>query len=215
MPRSEFSWKTIGPELVETDERIREAALKGLRLAARFGRGRVVRAISGMKPFPVVDLGELKRSPKVSNLPDGAVLEVTAPHAAYQEFGTGPAGKFGGAPFTPPLEVLKAWGRRKMRRSSTKRKGKGGKANTAKKRDPNRDLSKTPEQREQQKARRKAAKEKREAAADKAGDAFGAAVWANMRKKGMKPRRYYELASAFFGDDVSKFVGRAVSKVRS
>jgi hypothetical protein len=213
MPRDVFTPETIGPELIATDKRIRQAAIRGLRLAARFGRGRVVRAIRDVRPFPVVDTGELLRSPKVTRLDNGAILEVTAPHAAYLEFGTGPAGKFPGPAFTPPLEALKAWGRRKKRRAAAKRKGKGGRPNTAKKRDSGRDLSGSPEQREGPKRKRAGAKGKRVSATDKAGDAFGAAVWANMRKKGMRGKRYYELASAFFGDDVEKFVGRAVAKV--
>jgi hypothetical protein len=170
----------------------------------------------GIKPFPVVDTGELLRSPTVEDDDVGAILEVAAEHGTYQEFGTGPAGEFGGAPFTPPLEALQAWGRRKKRRSGTKRKGKGGRKGSARKKDQDRGEGKkqTPEQREKAKKSRAAAKAKRDALADKEGDAFGAAVWANMSKKGMKGKRYYALASAFFGDDVSKFVGRAIGKVR-
>jgi hypothetical protein len=212
MPRNEFTWAEIGPELQAADKRIQEAAIKGLRVAARFGRGRVVRAISGWRPFPIVDLGELKRSPKVTKTDDGATLAVTAQQGLYQEFGTGPAA--GNAPFTPPLDVLKAWGRRKMRRSGRKRKGKGGRPNTARKKKGGRDQSTTPEQRAKQKASRQAAKEKREAAADKAGDQFGAAVWANMRERGMEPKPFYRMASSFFGEDVTKFVSRFVGKVR-
>jgi hypothetical protein len=231
MPRDTFTWDTIGPELVATDKRIRQAALRGLRLAARLGRGEVVKEISGNKPFPLVDLTELKLSPKVGNLPDGAVLAVTAPHGIYQEFGTGPAA--GSAPFTPPFEVILEWAKRKKRRSGTRRKGKGGKTSAKKKGGAGpldeanqwlkasrkhlaaaRDLLETPEQRKRKKAKRKAAKAKREEAAAKDARAFAGAVWANMRKKGMKGKHYYARASAKFQGHVDQMVDKMVAKVR-
>jgi hypothetical protein len=236
MPRDVFTPETIGPELIATDKRIRQAAIRGLRQAARLGRGEVVKEIRGNKPFPLVDLGELLRSPKVTNIDDGAILVVTAPHGTYQEFGTGPAA--GNAPFTPPLEAIQQWTLRKARRSSRRRKGKGGRASAKTKgqapKDPvqqalgesasftrkarkhvaaSRDLLRTREQRERSKAKRRAAKAKRDAATSKDALAMAGAVWVKMRREGMQGKRYYQRASERFQGHVDKRVAATVAKV--
>lgn len=233
MPRDVFSPRTIGPELVATDQRIQKAAIRGLRMAARLGRGAVVKEIRGNRPFPLVDLSELVRSPKVTPMPDGALLEVTAPHATYQEYGTGPAA--GNPPFTPPLEVIQKWALRKARRSSSRRGGKGSPKKQKKKtRDPvqesldaaaslirqsrkhlaaARDLLQTPERRRKAKASRRAAKEKREAAARAEARKLAGAVWAKQRVEGMRGKRYYERASQQFQGHVDRMVERQVAKV--
>ncbi len=233
MPRDVFSPRTIGPELLATDERIQKAAIRGLRMAARLGRGAVVKEIRGNKPFPLVDLGELARSPKVTEMSNGALLEVTAPQGVYQEYGTGPAA--GNAPFTPPFEVIKKWALRKARRSSSRRGGKGSPKKQKKQtRDPvqesldaaasltrqsrkhlaaARDLLRTPQQRQKLKAKRRAAKEKREAAAKAEALKMAGAVWANKREKGMKGKHYYERASQQFQGHVDKMVERQVARV--
>jgi hypothetical protein len=116
MPR-EFTIRNLPAELRRVQGRIERATVLGLRTAAKDARAEVVEQINNQDP-PLVDLGELKRSPQVTKVPNGAVLEVTAPHAAVQEFGT--------RPFTPPLEKILAWARRKVR--GMKIRGKGARA---------------------------------------------------------------------------------------
>lgn len=85
----------------------RDAALRALRRAARLCQAEAVRAIGEVRPYVPVDTGELRRSYVVTDLPDGAALENTAPHAAFMEFGT--------RPHWAPLSALEAWAERKMR----------------------------------------------------------------------------------------------------
>lgn len=85
----------------------RDAALRALRRAARLCQAEAVRAIGEVRPYVPVDTGELRRSYVVTDLPDGATLENTAPHAAFMEFGT--------RPHWAPLSALEAWAERKMR----------------------------------------------------------------------------------------------------
>jgi hypothetical protein len=228
MPRNVFTPQSIGPELLRTDKRIQQAAIRGLRLAARLGRGEIVKEIRGNKPFPVVDLGELLRSPKVTSMPDGALLDITAPHGTYQEFGTGPAA--GNATFTPPLDAIFEWAMRKTRiqfKKKPKKKPKKGSPSPAPKkpRGPEWPMPTSPEdelkqrtakrqRRAKAKARRKAAKKAREAAISKAARKMAGAVWTSIRRKGVKPKRFYQRASEKFGDHVEKMVGRQVAKVR-
>jgi hypothetical protein len=232
MPRNVFTPEQIGPELLATDKRIRAAALRGLRLAARLGEAEVKKEIRGNKPFPIVDLGELLRSPKVSRLEDGALLEVTAPHGTYQEFGTGPAA--GNAAFTPPFEAILEWARRKSRggskkkRTSRKRRKQGAEdpvqqsldlsrrmlAQSRKHLAAARNLLETPEKRRAKASKRRAAKAKRAAAREKVARAMAGAVWTSIRRKGVKPKRYYQRASQKFQGHVDKMVARQVAKVR-
>lgn len=232
MPRNVFTFATIGPELVATDKRIQQAQIRGLRLAARLGEAEVKKQIRGNKPFPVVDLGELLRSPKTSRLPDGALLEVTAPHGTYQEFGTGPAA--GNAPFTPPFEAILEWARRKSRggskkkRTSRKRRKQGAEdpvqqslasarrhlAASRKHLAASRNLLATPEARRAKAAKRRAAKAKRAAAREKAARAMAGAVWTSIRRKGVQPKRFYQRAFEKFPEHVEKMVGRQVAKVK-
>jgi len=233
MPRNVFDLRSIGPELELTDKRIRAAVVRGLRQAARLGRAEVVKEIRGNKPYPLVDLGELLRSPKVTRTETGAILEVTAPHATYQEFGTGPAA--GGAPFTPPFEVILEWARRKARGGSRKKqqdrkkRKQGTKGSVAESLESSsrflaqsrkhlaaaRNLLETPEVRKRKKAKRRAAKAKRAAGREKAARRMAGAVWTSIRRKGMKGKRYYERASKRFPAQTDKMVRRAVDKVRS
>lgn len=223
MPSRVFTPQEIGPELLRTDKRIQQAAIRGLRLAARLGRGQVVKEIRGNKPFPIVDLKQLVSSPKVTNIPEGAVLEVTATHGIYQEFGTGPAA--GNPRFTPPFDVILQWAIRKQR-GGPKRKKKTGKKT---KKGAGRPASKTrggaPESpferarashtREKTKASRAKTKAKREAAQAKAARRFAGAVWSNMRRFGMKGKNYYARASKHFQRHVDERVADQVAKVDS
>ena len=232
MPRNVFDPRSIGPELELTDKRIRAAAIRGLRLAARLGEAEVKKEIRGNKPFALVDLGELLRSPKTTPTETGAILEVTAPHGTYQEFGTGPAA--GGSPFTPPFEVILEWARRKARGGSRKKqtdtkKRKQGPSSpveeslesarrfTAQSRKhlaKARNLLDTPEQRKKKKAKRRVAKAKRAAGRDKAARAMAGAVWSSIRRKGMKGKAYYQRASLKFPSQVDQMVRRQVAKVK-
>ena len=51
------------------------------------------------------DLGTLRRSVMTTFVPDGAIVRVTAPHAAPLEYGA--------RPFRPPLGPLVEWAKRK------------------------------------------------------------------------------------------------------
>lgn len=91
------------------------AAVKAMREAAYVGKARAVQSIDEVPQFnsdvktPPVDLGQMRSSYKVDRVADGAILENVAPHAAHQEFGT--------RPFTPNPATLRAWAKRKARRS--------------------------------------------------------------------------------------------------
>ncbi len=231
MPRDTFSPREIGPELLRTDKRIQQAAIRGLRLAARLGEGEVKKEIRGNRPFPLVDLGELLRSPKVTPIETGAVLEVTAPHGVYMEYGAGPAA--GGAPFTPPFEAILEWARRKARgssktkQSSSKRRKRGKEspveaslagarralAQSRKHLAAARDLLATPEERKAKASKRRAAKAKRAAGREKKARQMAGAVWTAIRRRGIEPKRYYERASQKFQKHVDQMVARQVAKV--
>ena len=112
----------LGPEVRALFARLveanRAAGVKALQRAARFCQAEAVRAIGEVRPYVPVDTGELRRSYVVTDLPDGAKLENTAPHAAFMEFGT--------RPHWAPLSALEAWAERKMRgkiKSRAKRVG--------------------------------------------------------------------------------------------
>ena len=188
--------------------------------------------IRGNKPHPLVDLGELVRSPKVTRTEKGAILEVTAPHGTYQEYGTGPAA--GNAPFTPPFEVILEWARRKARGGSRKKredtkKRKQGPADpveeslaqskrfarqSRKHLAAARNLLDTPEARKAKKGKRRAAKAKRAAGREKAARKMAGAVWVSISRKGMKGKRYFERASKKFPDQVDKMLRRQIDKVK-
>jgi hypothetical protein len=97
-------------------EELKQAALRGIRLAAREAQGVVVKEIRRVKPHAPVDTGEMGRvtSWPVTHIPEGAVLESATKQAVFQEFGT--------KPFTPPIEPLRAWAKRKLRGRKFKRK---------------------------------------------------------------------------------------------
>lgn len=202
MPR-EFTLAEMGPEYVRVQNRIVAATVKGLRVAAWDGRRETVLQINFHQPHPVVDLQQLKRSPKVSNLPNGALLEVTAPHAAPQEFGT--------RPFTPPLSALIAWAVRKLRgkgKGRTKAEG-GQKAKRHEKKKKRGDAkataakAKTSQRKKQQRGPSPEAK------------ALGGAVWAKIRREGIEPKRYYQRAGLSFDAMAHRRISEAVAKVKS
>ncbi len=110
---------TLGPALqqafADLERQNREAAIKALQRAAYLCHAEAVRAVGDVKPYQPVDTGELRRSFHVTTTPDGAVLENTAPHSGFMEFGT--------RPHWAPLPALLAWADRKLR--GTYKKGQG------------------------------------------------------------------------------------------
>lgn len=218
MTRAVFTPEEIGPELLRTDERIRSAAVRGLQLAARLGRGRVVKEIRGNRPYPVVDTGELLRSVVVVKEEFGAVLEVTAPHADFQEFGTGPHA--GQSQFTPPFDVIEAWALRKGRGSRQRKgssqktkKGAGQAATRRRGKESSASDARTRHVRKRTKAGRSGAKMRR--ASKRSAKSMAGAVWATIRRFGVKPKRYFERASKGFSEDVDRMVSDQVAKVSS
>jgi hypothetical protein len=215
-----FTLDAIGRELVATDKRLRKAVVRGLRIAARLGEATVKREIAGNEPFPVVDTGELLRSVHTERLPDGAELIVDAPHAAYQEYGTGPYA--GQPPHTPPLEAIEDWAIRKRRgrkqRKGSSRTTKAGAGEPVSRR---RDRATTPaaeggrviRKRRQGKGSRAVAKGSRRSAA-RATKSFAGAVWRQISRFGIKPKRYYQRASKEFPDQVETQVARQVARVK-
>lgn len=84
---------------------VEQATIRGLRSAAQRGVGFLVDEIDHASPSPAVNLGDLRRSVTYEPTPDGAVLDVAAPHAAPINFGT--------RPFRPPLAPLILWAQQK------------------------------------------------------------------------------------------------------
>jgi hypothetical protein len=214
-----FTPDEIGRELIATDKRIRTAVIRGLRLAARLGEAEIKREIVGNDPFPVVDTGELLRSVRTDRLPDGAELVVSAPHAVYQELGTGP--NVGRPPFTPPFEVIEAWAIRKSRgfkqRKGPSRKTKAGAGEPVTRR-RGKETSATGDSRVQRdrrktKAGRAAAKGSRRSAA-RAVKSMTGAVWMQIKRFGVKPKRFVERASKKFPGHVESQVAAQVARVR-
>jgi hypothetical protein len=82
---------------------LRTKTIRGLRAAARVLQARVVEEISAVG---AVNLGTLRDSVSVTNVDDGAIVTVDAPHAAPMEEGT--------RPFRPPLRPLMLWAQRKF-----------------------------------------------------------------------------------------------------
>lgn len=81
------------------------AVVRALRSAAINLQGRVVSSIDSAEPFPAVDRGELRNSVATVEVPQGALVQVQAPHA--------PPIEHGARPFWPPLEPIKQWVLRK------------------------------------------------------------------------------------------------------
>lgn len=84
---------------------VTRALVRGLRAGALILQRTVVIEIGQTSPRPAVDTGELRNSVQYVQRPDGAAVTVDAPHAAAIENGT--------RPFTPPLQPLIDWVRRK------------------------------------------------------------------------------------------------------
>lgn len=193
------------------------ATVKGLRTAAHVAKARAVQSIgevptfnSDVKFIPV-DFGEMRRSYTVENVPDGAILENQAAHAAIQEFGT--------RPFTPPMAPLEEWAKRKIRRASTRKRGKrkkaaGGDATAAKVEKPavdrgDRDIFAAVKG-AQTRADRKAA---READMAKQAKALARKAFNSIRLHGVKAKGFHSHASQYFGGYVADALAQRISKV--
>lgn len=101
---------------------IEAAAIKGLRSAGARGVGEIVKQIDNADPFPAVDTGAMRQSTMVEPIPEGAVLSVNTPQAAWMEFGT--------RPHMPAFLPLLRWVTRKFglseRKARGSRKARGG-----------------------------------------------------------------------------------------
>lgn len=85
--------------------KLRRAIVRGLRGTAARYQGMVVEEIDNAQPHPAVDTRALAQSVQIDRVPDGAVVQVTAPHAGAIENGT--------RPFFPPIDPLTEWVKRK------------------------------------------------------------------------------------------------------
>lgn len=106
MVRKRVTLEGFARELETLSPALKGAVTRGLRSAALRLEGMVKEEIELAQPFPAVDRGELKASVTTVRHPDGANVEVQAPHAAIIEDGT--------RPFRPPLAPLIAWASRKF-----------------------------------------------------------------------------------------------------
>lgn len=91
--------------MIDLEPKLHASVVKGLRSAALRLETMVVEEIETATPHPAVDTAALKRSVSTERVPDGAIVNVTAPHAAMIENGT--------RPFFPPLAPLIEWVKRK------------------------------------------------------------------------------------------------------
>lgn len=100
--RRRISINALQRRILEIQPELRKAVIRAHRDACHVLHALVVEQIDSMK---AVDRGELKASVAYVRLPEGARVEVRAPHAAMVEFGT--------RPFRPPTAVLTEWVLRK------------------------------------------------------------------------------------------------------
>lgn len=90
---------------VTLEPRLRAGMVEGLRSAALRHQGLIVEEIQNASPHPAVDTGALQQSVTTVNVPDGSIVQVTAPHAGPIDQGT--------RPFRPPIAPLAEWAKRK------------------------------------------------------------------------------------------------------
>lgn len=89
-------------KLLKLAPHLEAATVRGLRAAALRTQGLIVEQIIES----AVDRGELAASVVTRNLPDGAIVEVQAPHAEFVDQGT--------RPHMPPIAPLASWAMRKF-----------------------------------------------------------------------------------------------------
>lgn len=87
------------------EPRLRRHIITGLRSAALRLQGMVIESIQHALPRSAVDTGGLIASVHTRSVHDGAITDVSAPHAGAIEHGT--------RPFWPPQAPLAAWALRK------------------------------------------------------------------------------------------------------
>lgn len=92
--------------LRQQPQQIQGAVVRGLRSAAQRGVGIIVQEIDTAQPHPAVNTGGMRQSARAVNTPDGAIVEVDAPHAAIINNGA--------RPFNPPIRPLVVWAMRKF-----------------------------------------------------------------------------------------------------
>lgn len=105
MTARRVSLTQFGQIVTTLDPRLRAAIVRGLRATAARLVGLVVEEIDHASPHPAVDTGGLRNSVEMQTVPDGSIVQVTAPHAGPIEYGT--------RPFRPPTEPLAEWAMRK------------------------------------------------------------------------------------------------------
>ncbi len=94
------------PEILRAlPEQFTDAAVRGLRSAGARLVGFAVEEITSASPHPAVATGELADSVRSFPVDDGAIVKVTAPHAAPIEEGT--------RPHYPPIQPIRDWVRTK------------------------------------------------------------------------------------------------------
>ena len=163
-------------------------AVRAARRAAQRSRAEVVLSIQGKRGVPaVVDTGAMARSVRVTPFDKGAVLEVTAPYAIYQEAGT--------KPYTPPWSVLLAWATRKTRGAPLPSLERSQRENRTRTRSVRRPMTRplAAPSRSRRPSSRKRPSKRQQAAQALAGAAFNA-----IRTRGIKPKRFYSQVSPLF-----------------
>lgn len=111
---------TLGPAVQalyrEIAQKSVQAGVQALRKAASLCMGEAIKAVDAVRPYPPIDTGApgIKGSFRVTPRRDGAVLDTTAPHAVFMEFGT--------RPHWAPIGPLLAWAERKERGAIRSRK---------------------------------------------------------------------------------------------
>lgn len=95
----------LGQVVTTLDSRLRRGIVRGLQASAMRFEGIVVEEIDNAEPYPAVDTGGLRQSVDRTNLPDGSIVAVKAPHAAVIEHGS--------RPHFPPINPLVEWVKRK------------------------------------------------------------------------------------------------------
>ncbi len=97
-------------------EKLKYAAIRGMREAAAQIEGKVVLTITNWKPYAIVDEGTLRNSVRSFPIDHGARIQAgggAAGYAAYIEYGT--------RPHFPPQEPIREWVRRKQITDGTDR----------------------------------------------------------------------------------------------
>lgn len=227
MPGSVIRLRDLPDDLRRIHGRIKAAAIRGMRIAAREAQGVVIREIGRVKPplRPPVDTGEMRRASSwpVTHISEGAVLESATKQAVFQEYGTDP--------FTPPMEPLRAWARRKLRgggrkkapelvkkarywrrqaQKHAKRAQEAAGIPGSKTRSP---LGRSGAQSEEAAARALKRRTLREARKTADAERLARAAWASIRRRGIRAKGFFAAAERQFGKIVERNVRDQLRRV--